>query len=396
MKAAEHERAQLAAKQGEAGETKKALQAAEARRKDDVRERDRRIAELEKALSGEKKKRELVEGKLAEVRSKVDGEVSEARAATSQLEAQLQSARAEAHDARAALDDVRVNAIEREEEMLEMLEQHKAVLARVAQEYGQLASRTVSQAIHSRVRHEADALRLRVSRLERKLANSEEQVVELAHLIRQTKDENGFLAGQLREAQEEAAQHSIRLRAAEDERCEEARVHPELEGEVERFGVELHDAERAKQEAIRADLTSWADAHRLRADSLLQHATGLATALDHADEQARQDASALSASSAQHASLQNAHDILRAQHVDAQEQLARASAAQAALAREVEDAAAERARAEQALQREKDAARRLASTVQQHRAAEDALREEMDQCVVLAGRVVEDITDLLF
>ncbi|EPT04511.1 hypothetical protein FOMPIDRAFT_1027782 [Fomitopsis schrenkii] len=386
LKAAEHERTQLAAKQGEAGETKKALQAAEARRKDDVRERDRRIAELEKALASEKKKRELVEGKLAEVKSRVDGEVNEARVATTQLEVQLESVKAEAHDARAALDDVKADAAEREAELLGMLEQHKATLARVAQEYGQLASRTVSQAAHSQTRQEANALQLRVNRLERKLANSEDQVVELAHLIRQTKDENVFLATQLREAQEEANYCSDLLRATEDEQREEASVHRELDGEVEHLCVELNDAERAKQAAIREDLHTWVDLHRLRADSLLQNATALTHALDHAEEQARQHASELSRSEAKRDELQKSLDILRTQYVDAQEQLARAStaldaskAAEAVLTKQLEDAAAERARAQQGLQKEKDAARRLANTVQQHRAAEDALRDEMDQ-----------------
>lgn len=402
LKAAEHERAQLAAKQGEAGETKKALQVAEARRKDDVRERDKRIVELEKVLAGEKKRRELVEGKLAEVKSRVDGEVSEARAATAQLEMQLESAKNEAHDARAALDDAKAAAEERQEELLEMLEQHKSTLTRVAQEYGQLASRSVSQATHAQTRYEADALRLRVNKLERKLANSEDQVVELAHLIRQTKDENVFLARQLREAQEEAARYSSLLQAAEDELRDEARVHPELEEEIEHFGVELQEAEHAKQEAIREDLHGWADLHGLRADSLTQHAAVLVAALEHAEEKAKQHASELSASKTKCDELQQTHDILRTQYVDTQEQLARTStaldaskAAEATLAQQLADAAAEQGRLQQAIQREKDAGRRLANTVQQHRAAEDALREEMDQCVALAGRVVEEITDLL-
>lgn len=402
LKAAEHERTQLVAKQGEAGETKKALQAAESRRKDDMRERDRRIAELEKAVMSEKKKRELVEGKLADVKSRVDEEVNEARVATSQLRMQLESVKAEAHDAKADLDEVKADAAEREAGLLEMLEQHKSTLARVAQEYGQLASRTVSQATHYRTRQEADALQLRVNKLERKVANSEDQVVELAHLIRQTKNENTFLANQLREAQEEAEYYASLLRAAQDGQREEAPVHRRLEREVERLGVELRDTEHAKQASICDDLHTWVELYRLRAGSLLQNATALADALDLAEGHARQHASELSVSKAKINELQMTHDILRTQYVDAQEQLARASTAldaskatEAALMKQLEEAAAERARSQQALQKEKDAARQLANTVQQHRAAEDALRDEMDQCVALAGRVVEDITDML-
>ncbi|CCM05073.1 uncharacterized protein FIBRA_07279 [Fibroporia radiculosa] len=83
LKAVEHERAQLATKQGEASDMKKALQVAEAKRRDDLRERDKRIAELEKAFSSEKKRREMAEAKLTEVKVKVDAEKQEIRALAS-------------------------------------------------------------------------------------------------------------------------------------------------------------------------------------------------------------------------------------------------------------------------------------------------------------------------
>ncbi|KAH9839316.1 uncharacterized protein C8Q71DRAFT_748934 [Rhodofomes roseus] len=390
LKATEHERTQLAAKQGEAGETKKALQAAEARRKDDVRERDRKIVELEKALASEKKRRELVEGKLTEVKSRVDAEVNDARAATTHLETQLESKKAEAHSTKAALDDAKVHAAEREEELLNMLEQHRATLSRVAHEYGQLASRSVSQTAHSRIKHEADVLKLRVHRLERKLANSEGQVVELANLIRQTKDENSFLATQLREAQKEVLRYAGILRDTEDTHLEDAPLHPELEQDVERLGADLRAAERASLEAIRSDLHTWTQLDRLRADALLLNATVLLKAVDEADEQVRQRSSELSASEVKRDELQKAFDIMRTQHADTQEQLARTSAAcdaaktaEAALRKQLEDMRAanlaELSTAQQALQKEKDTVRKFATTVQQHRAAEEALRAEMDQ-----------------
>jgi len=45
---------------------------------------------------------------------------------------------------------------------------------------------------------------MHVLRLERKLANSEEQVVELANLIQQTTEPNAFLAQRLRDVEEES------------------------------------------------------------------------------------------------------------------------------------------------------------------------------------------------
>ncbi|KZT66396.1 hypothetical protein DAEQUDRAFT_458069 [Daedalea quercina L-15889] len=366
LKLVEHERAQLAVKQGEAGETKRALQAAEARRKDDVRERDRRIIELEKALAIEKKKRELVEGKLVEVKDKIDGDVNEARAATSHLKAELEDVKAEAHNAKAALHDAKAQAAEREEVLLEMLEQHRATLRRVAQEYGQLASRTVSQTTHFQTQHEAHALKLRM------------------------KEENLFLATQLQEAREETSRHHRVLGDEANEQHGDTLSWLELERDVNRLGFELSEAERVTLEAVRDDLRSWAGLHRLRADTLLSNATVLLDAIDQAQGQVHQYRSEVSASEAKRDELQTTLEILRTQHVDAQEQLARVSAAcdaskaaEATLKKQLEDTRianlAELSSAQQALQKEKDAVRRFAATVQQHRAAEEALHAEMDQ-----------------
>ena len=45
LRVSEHERNQLASKQGDLGETKKALQALDGKRRDEMRERDRKIAD---------------------------------------------------------------------------------------------------------------------------------------------------------------------------------------------------------------------------------------------------------------------------------------------------------------------------------------------------------------
>jgi len=88
LRMAEHERTQLSSKQGEVGETKKALQAVESKRRDEMRERDRKIAELEKALAGEKKKREGADAKLKEVKAKLTRKLR-SRQTTQDLEGQV-------------------------------------------------------------------------------------------------------------------------------------------------------------------------------------------------------------------------------------------------------------------------------------------------------------------
>ena len=74
-------------KQGEVGEMKKALQAVKSKRRDEIRERDRKIAELENsALTGERKKREAVDERLKEVKAKVDEEARKVCQTTQGLE----------------------------------------------------------------------------------------------------------------------------------------------------------------------------------------------------------------------------------------------------------------------------------------------------------------------
>ena len=84
------------------------------------------------------------------------------------------------------------NAGSAEDELLEQLEHHRYALTRVAQEYGRLAYTTISRSLYQQAKQEAVVLQLRNTRLERKLANSDGQVVELANLIRQMKERITF------------------------------------------------------------------------------------------------------------------------------------------------------------------------------------------------------------
>ncbi|KAH9948685.1 hypothetical protein B0H21DRAFT_845411 [Amylocystis lapponica] len=152
---------QAAAKQADTAEARRA----EGKRRE---ERERRVAELEKTLGAEKKRREAAE----EAKARADGEAQNVQEA-------LEEARAESQGARDALDELRT----REDALVEQLEQHRALLTRVAQEYGRLAAASVAEAKYTRAK---------------------ERVVELANLVRYTKDENVLLSTRLREADADA------------------------------------------------------------------------------------------------------------------------------------------------------------------------------------------------
>ncbi|OSX66113.1 hypothetical protein POSPLADRAFT_1043607 [Postia placenta MAD-698-R-SB12] len=389
LKAAEHERTQLAAKQGETSEMKKALQAAEAKRKDDLRERDRRIAELERGLQSEKKKREMAEARLADVKGKVDMESQQARAAVSDLESQLASTRADVYDTKASLEDLKAQAADTEEELLERLEQHRALLARVANEYGRLAAATVHKSHHIRVQDQSNNLQLRVFRLERKLANADGQVVELANLVRHTKEENIFLAARLREADEEAVFYA-RLASELSNPLPDPPAWRELDRCLDNIADGLQRSRAEIHERITADFSTWVDLHRLRDDALVFHSSVLLKALDQTNALAQRHSTQLTDAQARCTELQTTLATAQEDCANAQEQLVetkvaleKCQALEAALRKDLDNTRAqmqqEASKGEQLLQKEKDANTRLADTVHKSRMAEEGLQAEIEQ-----------------
>ncbi|KZT10728.1 uncharacterized protein LAESUDRAFT_693038 [Laetiporus sulphureus 93-53] len=391
LKASEHERAQLSSKQGEASEARKALQAAETRRREDVRERDKKISDLEKTLSTERKKRELVEARLAEVKGKVDGEVQESRAAVSDLKARLQEYEAQARSARTALESLQAQTADKEEDMLEKLEQHRALLTRVAQEYGRLASATVLKAQHDQLKHESAILQMRILKLERKLANTEGQVIELANLVRQTREENQFLSARLQEVDQEALYYSQRLaEVAKEGLPSPSYPYQTLEADMATIAEQLRDSEIVMRRAIHADLIAWAELDRLRCQSAIAHSSTLLAALDGADKQAQKLAAEHHAVENRCTELNSMLETLRAEHAAVEGRLAETStaldiskAAEVDLKRQLEDARVraltDMSKVQQMLQKEREGSKRLAEAAHKSRIAEEALQMEIEQ-----------------
>jgi hypothetical protein len=182
---AEHDK--FISKQPELVQLKKSLSLLESKRKDELKERDRRIADLEKQLLSATKAKDLLESKFIDSKRISDQQSSSTR---SELETLLEQARSESRLAKKELKDLTTTTAIREENILNQLEDHRRLLDRVVQEYAYLASRSVSSTDYHHLRHNHSVLQLHQLRLERKLANTEGQVIELTHLIRQSKEEN--------------------------------------------------------------------------------------------------------------------------------------------------------------------------------------------------------------
>ncbi|TFK91332.1 hypothetical protein K466DRAFT_660114 [Polyporus arcularius HHB13444] len=383
LKASEQERTQLAAKQGDAAEARKA----EARKKEELRERDRKITELEKVLGTEKKKREAAEARWQEAKSKTDERVQEVRVVAQDAENRLRAAEQDAKTAREALQQLEDRAQDTEEELLAQLEQHRNMMSRVAEEYGRLASTTVALATHERVKHELTALKLRNNRLERKLATSEAQVPELANLIRQVKEENSFLAAQLREAREESHYYRYALRdtssIAED-------ASPDLEAVAAAFEEDRRISDQELHEAVCGDLELWRALDHAQKESLLYHSSVITKELDNVRAQLEHRTKEVSAAEVARNHLCESLAKAQTEHAEAQVKLADSVASLAesnvrleAIKKQLEvsqmEARAEVAKAEQMVLQEKQANQRLVASLRQAKQAEQFLRSEIEQ-----------------
>lgn len=390
LRVSEHERLQLASKQSEASELKKALQSLEAKRKDELRERDRKIVELDKALTGESKKRELLEARLSEIKGKENEEVLTVRALTRDLETRLSRSQDEAREARILQE----TAEAREAALLEELDQHQVLVQNIARDYGRLASSTIPLALHSRLKHDHISQTLQKIRLERKLANSEAQVIELANLIRRTQEESTGSKERVRQMEEELAFY---MQMASDTAISSTKHDPDFEltqRELARIADEISDSHIRHLDTQFTALTS--EFYRLECQQLLNAYQSAEVELeDEVCRGAERDAELRRASEAQSSlamnlkEAQQARDVAQELHDAAAHTAEELRASSESMRTQLKELEAKRredaSRSAEALKKEKDVIHRLTAAIQQARMAENGLRAEVDQSVVPAS-----------
>lgn len=208
----EAERDKFISKQLELVQLKRSHSSLESKRKDELKERDRRIADLEKQLLSATKAKDLFETKFIDSKRISDQQLSSTR---SEMETLLQQARSEARLAKEETQNLTAMTEDREQHVINQLEERHRLLGRVVKEYAYLASRSVSSTDYHHLKHNHSVLQLRQLRLERKLANTEGQVIELTHLIRQAKEENHQISQALSDALDEIS--ILRTVASEDD-----------------------------------------------------------------------------------------------------------------------------------------------------------------------------------
>ena len=390
LRSAEAECTRLKTKSEEAVRTKQTLDSTNAARLDELKERDRRIAELEKAVGTERKRREDVESQLRNAVSAKTAEETRRSSESVKARSQLEQTQAELAQVRAELDGNRISGETEKEELVAQLGCLRDMLGQAATHYGKLVSETVSKASYDQLRREHNSLQFHSFRLERKLANSDTQVVELAGLIRQSRETKDFLESQLRSAEEERSLYKADLEDLRQDRGNDTSSHTLLADTLFAAQKELLLSELEIRESL-----SSGDRHLTRAyaelnNQLAASYTAMRTELNAELLKSQIQAVELQTAKTVHdgttADLHAARAELEATRKQLEEtsgSLDIAKGREVALTQEVKDAkfqSKEQATAhKRALQKEKDTASKLTTSLQQSKVAEDELRMEINQ-----------------
>ncbi|KAJ3756261.1 hypothetical protein EV360DRAFT_95794 [Lentinula raphanica] len=370
LRLSEHMRSQMSAKHGESGEWKKAVQAAETRRREEVREKDRAIADLGKTLSGEKKRREMVESQLKEVKVKHELEIDKLKAGMEKLKSDIATADDAKRQLQLSLDAVTFEANSTEEALLAQLGDHRVLLGRLAEQYGLLATNTVSKTAFEQLKLENYALRIQAARSSRKLGNTEAQVSELTHLIRQSMEEKQLLQSNIDDLMQELVLYTDHADA--DAKPPSPPSYAELDHIIATMDQEFKQSQEEEMQAESENLQLLTQFYHLEHEDVLSAyaeaqtellETGVIAAKLPKVERERDTAQEL---------LQTTTVTVESLRVSSEKLKQRAEELERRLKVEGDKAA-------EVLQKEQDAVHRLTGAVQKMRMAEDGLRAENEQ-----------------
>jgi hypothetical protein len=377
----ESEHDKFISKQSELVQLKKSLSLLESKRKDELKERDRRIADLEKQLLSATKVKDLLESKSIDSKRISDQQLSSTR---SESETLLEQARSESLLAKEELKDLITVTANREENILKQLEDHRRLLDRVVQEYAYLASRSVPSTDYHHLKHSHSVLQLRQLRLERKLANVESQVNELTYLIRQAKEETL----QSREALSDALDEISFLRTTASEHDNNPVISLDAILDSIHSNIVTEHVELAKIDASTNELltgyyqSQCADLYLvfLAIDKELaeiqvtagQNVIDLASAMTCNETITSQ----LESLQKKHAKREEEAKLALATTNDLKAAIASLEAQIAAMQQKLDNSDSGHAND---LKKEQDTIQRLSTTIQKSRMAEEAFREEIDR-----------------
>jgi len=387
LRVSENERGHLALKSEGSGDVKKSLATLEAKRKEELRERDKRIVELEKSVTNEQRRNEVLEGKLLDSTRRTQQELEEARKTISSLQIKVAVAEEDAVSAHTGNG-------QREEERIAQLECARAMVQQVAEEYGRLASSTVSKASYDVLERENYILQLNANRLQRKFAIADSEANEMVDLLKVSRDQNRALEHILRgvwiDLDSRADALSNALLAIADTPSNE---YSELESRLASIAL---DESARRTEAIFAQLSSaelFGHWYKTLGRTLLHDYSLACTELSAAAEESQTHQNAITVATTHISTLSTQleaaklqTDSIQRQAAELSEKLEAAKTREASLkegmTRHERDAKAEKQTAKERLEREKEMVKHLQTTMERQRFAEDEMRNEISAYVI--------------
>lgn len=382
LRTLESERNRLQASSSEVQDLKNALQSSETRRKEESRESDNRIAALEKALAQEKKEGE---GITTQQQQQSKASESAARVATKRLQALVDQKTAESLKLREELAQAQGSSSNREEELISQLERYNSLISHVASDYGKLFARSVQRSSFEELEDQHRSLQAKHLKLGRKLANSESQVLELVHLIRQIQGDNALLKEQFRDAVEEITL----LR----EHIADSIFEPPLTVVDEEHPFSSIQEQLQTLSDIQETTQLHADFYRLYTNSLAIHSRLLNAEIAVTDDIVEEQSAELSEALTSHRAVTSRLEVISTEYAHSAEQVARAAADKQCVERDIYHLKSQleekdtilrdiESKHKQALRKERETIQRLNGTVQKERMAEEALRQEIDKYVI--------------
>lgn len=371
LRTAEQDKAQLAGKQADLLELKKAKQDTESKFTNNLRDRDSRIARLENSLAAETTKRESLERQINDLKSKTDADVR----GTKQAETQLANVQHELSTARESFAQER-------EVFITRLENCKALLSHAAEQYASLASSTVPSSTHNKLKRLYHVVEFKVLRLERKLGNAEDQVNELAHLVRQTNHHSDLLETHLADANFQISIYDDLLYSHPPT----IKTPPDDVDWNPNQTMNDHDL-KASEAHLHELLATY---YNLRSQQLVFAFSCIDKDLSIASSLAKQHSQDLANACASNQVITTNLDIAQQEHSSLSDQLCTLKDAHATLQRtcsslqaqitSLKDQLYQTALDHQAeMKKDKEAVQRHTSAVQKSKMAEDALRAEIDR-----------------
>lgn len=388
LRVSENERGHLALKSEESGDAKKTLTVLEAKRKDELRERDKRIVELEKSVANGQKRNEVLEGKLLESKGRTKLELDEARKTISSLQRKVAIAEEDVASARAG-------AGQHEEELITQLESARAMVQQVAEEYGRLVSSTVPKASYDVLKREHHSLQLDAIKLQRKFSVADFEVNEMVNLLNASRDQNHALEYILNDVRADLDSYAGALSEARFTADDTpSNGYSDLES---RFTSVALDESARHIETISAQLSSvqlFVHWYKTLGRTLLHDYSLACSELSSAAEENQTHQNAITVATTHVSTLSTQleaaklqTDSIQRQVVELSGELETAKTREASLKEETtqreREVKAEKQAAKERLEREKEVAKHLQTTMERQRFAEDEMRCEISAYAVL-------------